>query len=73
MKKKLLILFVIIAVIVYIAVLFLFEPKDTLLPLFIASFLLGYTTTVYKNNKKKNIKEFKVDKVEIIKKETSDE
>ena len=73
MKKKLLILFVIIAVIIYIAVLFLFEPKDTLLPLFIASFLLGFTTTIYKNNKKKNIKEFKVDKVEITKKETSDE
>lgn len=73
MKKKLLILFVIIAVIVYIAVLFLFEPKDTLLPLFIASFLLGFTTTIYKNNKKKNVKEFNVDKVEITKKETSDE
>ena len=73
MKKKLLILFVIIAVIIYIAVIFLFEPKDTLLPLFIASFLLGFTTTIYKNNKKKNIKEFKVDKVEITKKETSDE
>ena len=73
MKKKLLILFVIITVIIYIAVIFLFEPKDTLLPLFIASFLLGFTTTIYKNNKKKNIKEFKVDKVEITKKETSDE
>ena len=73
MKKKLLILFVVLAIIIYVPIIFLFEPKDTLLPLFIASFLLGFSTTVYKNNKKKNIKEFKVDKVEIIKKETSDE
>ena len=73
MKNKLLMLFVVLAIIIYVAIIFLFEPKDTLLPLFIASFLLGFSTTVYKNNKKKNIKEFKVDKVEIIKKETSDE
>ena len=71
MKKKRLIMFLVLSIVLYFFAIYLYKIKmeGSFLILVIASFLIAISSSLFKkNNKQKNNVEFKIEKVKIKKK-----